>query len=142
MFFSFMQDKESLWQAAFTSADPSDLDAHNKHWERILNDPQILNRTILSDGVVVGSVGRYFMDGVAQVTYWIGSEFKNKGIATATLAKLVVIDQTRPMEARTAFDNAASARVLQKNGFSVVGTDKYFANARGEEIAETIWRLV
>jgi len=137
-----MQDKESLWQAAFTSADPSDLDAHKKHWERILNDPQILNRTILSDGVVVGSVGRYFMDGVAQVTYWIGSEFKNKGIATAALAKLVVIDQTRPMEARTAFDNQASARVLQKNGFSFVGTDKYFANARGEEISETIWRLV
>ena len=142
MFFSFMQDKESLWQAAFTSADPSDLDAHKKHWERILNDPQILNRTILSGGVVVGSVGRYFMDGVAQVTYWIGSEFKNKGIATAALAKLVVIDQTRPMEARTAFDNQASARVLQKNGFSFVGTDKYFANARGEEISETIWRLV
>ena len=82
------------------------------------------------------------MDGVAQVTYWIGSEFKNKGIATAALAKLLVIDQTRPMEASTAFDNEASARVLQKNGFSVVGTDKYFANARGEEIAETIWRLV
>ncbi len=137
-----MQDKESLWQAAFTSSDPSDLDAHNKHWEKILNDPQILNRTIVSDGVVVGSVGRYFMDGVAQVTYWIGSEFKNKGIATAALAKLLVIDQTRPMESRTAFDNEASARVLQKNGFSVVGTDKYFANARGEEIAETIWRLV
>ena len=141
MFFSFMQDKESLWQAAFTSADPSDLDSHTKHWEKILGDPETLNRTVLADGEVVGSVARYFMDGTAQVTYWIGSEFHNKSIATKALAQLLELDQSRPIEARTAFDNLASARVLEKNGFVVVGEDTYFANARGAEIGEIIWRL-
>jgi RimJ/RimL family protein N-acetyltransferase len=45
------------------------------------------------------------------------------------------------LEARTAFDNLPSAKVLSKNGFKIAGTDSYFANARDAEIVETIWIL-
>jgi RimJ/RimL family protein N-acetyltransferase len=141
-FFEFMQDEESLWQAAFTPKEPGNRTSHDEHWQKILNNPSILNRTILVNEKVVGHIGRYFMDDVAQITYWLGSQFKGKGFTTEALALFLELDQTRPMEARTAFDNAASARVLSKNGFVEVGTDSYFANARGEEIQEVIWRLV
>lgn len=142
MFFSFMQDKDSLWQAAFTSKDPTDLTAHTEHWNKNLTNPEVLMRTILVDDQVVGNIGRYFMDGVSQLTYWIGSEYQNQGIATLAIQEFLSLDTQRPMEARTAFDNPASARVLEKNGFVVIGTDTYFANARNAEIVETIWRLV
>ena len=142
MFFSFMQDKDSLWQAAFTSKDPTDLTAHTEHWNKNLSNPEVQMKTILVDDHVVGNIGRYFMEGVAEVTYWVGTEFQNKGIATLALAKFLLIDRTRPMLARIAFDNEASAMVLLKNGFTVIATDKYFSNARGQKIKEIIWRLV
>ena len=45
------------------------------------------------------------------------------------------------MRARAAADNAASARVLAKCGFRVVGEARGFANARGEEIDELEFEL-
>jgi RimJ/RimL family protein N-acetyltransferase len=47
----------------------------------------------------------------------------------------------RPLHARAAHDNLGSLRVLEKCGFQRVGTDRYFANARGREIEEVILRL-
>lgn len=63
-----------------------------------------------------------------------------KGIATRALAAFLDLETRRPLEARVAQDNRASLRVLEKNGFSVVGTDRFFANARGEEIDEYVLR--
>ena len=82
------------------------------------------------------------MDEVAQITYWLDSEFKGRGITTKALQLFLELDETRPLEGRTAFDNIASAKVLTKNGFNQIGTDMYFSNARGIEIEEIIWRLV
>jgi RimJ/RimL family protein N-acetyltransferase len=36
-------------------------------------------------------------------------------------------------------DNLASIRVLEKNGFDLVGEGKWFSNARGMEIDELVW---
>lgn len=90
---------------------------------------------------MVGNIGRYPMDGVAQVTYWIGSAYQGRGIATAALKLFLELDSGRPIEARTAFDNIASGKVLNKNGFQIIGKDIYFSNARGVEVEETIWSL-
>ncbi|MGC5327931.1 GNAT family N-acetyltransferase [Brevibacillus sp. SYSU BS000544] len=46
-----------------------------------------------------------------------------------------------PLYARAVKDNMASIRVLQKCGFKITGTNKGFANARGEEVEEVILRL-
>jgi RimJ/RimL family protein N-acetyltransferase len=45
------------------------------------------------------------------------------------------------MYARVAKDNLASRRVLEKCGFTVIGEDKGFANARGQEIDELLLEL-
>jgi len=47
----------------------------------------------------------------------------------------------RSLFARTATDNAASLRALEKAGFRRIGVDRGFARGRGEEIEETILRL-
>lgn len=137
-----MQDKEQQQQAAFVHEDPSDHAAHLAHWAKILNNPEILNRTIVVDSEVIGNIGSWPMDGVRQLTYWIGKEHSGKGYATEAVRLFLEVDTTRPIEGRCAFDNAASARVLEKSGFTKTGTDLYFANARNAEIEELIFQLI
>ena len=141
IFFGFMQDKELQWQAAFISEHPEDQTAHTTHWSKILADPANLNLTIEVDGVVVGNIGRWWLDGVPQLTYWIGKQHTNKGYATEALKLFLTRETNRPLEARCAFDNQGSIRVLEKNDFVLTASDQYFSNARKEEITELIFRL-
>ena len=76
-----------------------------------------------------------------EITYWIGKDFWGKGIATDALKQFLEIEKTRPIYGRVAFDNLGSKRVLEKCGFEQIGTDKGFANARGKEIVEFIYKL-
>ena len=140
-FFEHMQNIEQRWLAAFVSQDSTDLLAHSQRWERLLANPEVLNMSITRDQVTVGHIASYSMDGIRQITYWIGAEFSGQGVATLALKRFLEIETTRPLEARTAFDNLPSARVLEKNGFSKTGEDLYFAEARGEDIVEFIWVL-
>ncbi|MCA9752253.1 MAG: GNAT family N-acetyltransferase, partial [Gemmatimonadetes bacterium] len=80
-------------------------------------------------------------DGHRELTYWIAREFWGRGIATAAVSAFLHVDRGRPFGARVAEGNAGSERVLEKCGFRRVGTDRGFANARGEDIGETIFRL-
>jgi RimJ/RimL family protein N-acetyltransferase len=63
------------------------------------------------------------------------------GIASRALALFLDLIPVRPLHARAAGDNAGSLGVLQKSGFTVVGTETSFATGRSAEIEETILRL-
>jgi RimJ/RimL family protein N-acetyltransferase len=141
VFFRQTNDPESLHMAAFTHEDPADRDAFDAHWKRIRARDDVLNRTILVDGDVVGSVAVYGEPDEREVTYWIDRAYWGKGIATAALRDLLAEAPERPVHARVAADNAGSRRVLEKCGFRVSGHDRGFANARGEEIDELVLTL-
>ena len=141
IYFQNQLDPESNWMAAFTAKDPADREAFDAHWARIMADETVVIRTIESEGRVVGSVLKYEMDGEAEISYSVGREFWGKGIATAGLQAFIKELDIRPLHARAAFDNLGSIRVLEKCGFKKTGTDRYFANARGEEIEEIIFAL-
>jgi RimJ/RimL family protein N-acetyltransferase len=136
IFFQQQLDPEANYMAAFTSKDPSDHAAFTDHWNKILADKTILIKTILSGGQVAGSVSSYSWSGDPEVTYWLGKEFWGRGIATWALGEFLVFEQSRPIYARVAKDNLASLHVLQKNGFEIIGEDKGFANARGQDTEE------
>ncbi|GCE07164.1 GNAT family N-acetyltransferase [Dictyobacter aurantiacus] len=144
IFFEYQLDEEANYMAAFTSKDPSDREAFMRHWHRILGDEDTINRTILVDGQVAGSVALYRdeeMDG-PEVTYWIGRLYWGRGVATGALALfLSQVVKTRPLYARAAKDNIGSLRVLEKCGFQRVGEGKGFANARGAETEEYVLKL-
>jgi len=127
--------------AAFTSKDPTDRNAFDAHWEKILADESIHIKTILLGGQVAGSVLSYVMGGECEVIYWIGRDFWGKGIATRALKMYLGIISERPLYARAAKDNLGSIRVLEKNGFKVIKTERGYANVRGEEIEEIIFRF-
>lgn len=140
-FYEHQLDPEAIRMAAFVSEKPRDWAAFNAHWDKILNSPQITQRTILSDGHVAGYIGCYPHGESLEVTYWLGRGFWGKGVATQALARMLRLVEDRPLSARAATDNLGSIRVLQKCGFKITGKNKGFAHGRGEDTEEYILRL-
>jgi len=141
IFFQQQLDAEASRMAAFVRKDRRDKAVFDAHWKRILESTATVNRTILRGEEVVGHVSCYPQDGEREVTYWLGKEHWGKGIATQALKKLLQEIPHRPLFARAAKDNIGSIRVLQKCGFRIIGEDKGFAEGRGEETEEHIFRL-
>ena len=142
LFFEFQLDPVANHMAAFIARDPTDREAFTAHWKKIIADPTTINRTIVCDGRVVGSVSSYEESGKPEVTYWIGRAYWGRGIATRALtAFLAQANTTRPIYARIAQDNRGSHRILEKCGFQIIAEMKGFANARGQEIDELLLEL-
>ena len=93
------------------------------------------------DEEIVGSVGGFLVEGDTEVTYWIRRDLWGRGIASAALAELLREVTVRPIFGRAAADNAGSAQVLLRNGFTRVGEETSYAEARAAEITEYIYRL-
>ena len=141
IFFEHQLDPDANYMAAFTAKDPADQDAFTAHWTKIMADDAITVKTILFEGQVVGHVVSFVRFGAPEVSYWIGREYWDKGIATQALTGFLGHLETRPLYARVAKDNVASIRVLEKCGFKVIDEDKGFANARDSEVEEFVLEL-
>jgi RimJ/RimL family protein N-acetyltransferase len=140
-FFEFQLDDEANYLAAFTAKDPNDKTAYIEKYSRHLADPTINMKTIKVNGIIAGSIAKFIMENEAGITYWIDKRFWGQGIASTALNNFLKIEPARPIYGHTAFDNYASQKVLAKNGFIKIGTDKGFANARQAEIEEYIYKL-
>jgi RimJ/RimL family protein N-acetyltransferase len=134
-------DPVAVQMAAFSTPDQMDREAFERRWARLRADATVLNRAIVVDGDVAGTIGSWGDAGEREVTYWIGRSYWGRGIATAALGMFLSVDRCRPLHARVAHDNIGSRRVLEKCGFRVVGTDRGFAEARSAEIEELVLRL-
>ncbi|MEV6170121.1 GNAT family N-acetyltransferase [Streptomyces sp. NPDC051954] len=141
VFYRQLNDPEALWMAAFTPKDPADRDAFDAHWKRIRSSPDVVMRTILADGDVVGHSAVFGEPDEREVTYWIDRAYWGQGIATAALRELLATVPERPVYARAAADNEPSRRVLEKCGFRLTSRIRGFAQARGEEIDEIVLTL-
>jgi RimJ/RimL family protein N-acetyltransferase len=141
IFFEQQLDPKANHMAAFTTKNPEDKEAFNAHWARILANEANITKTIVSEGQVAGYISSFIMFDKREITYWLGKEFWGKGLATTALSEFLGHITTRPLYARAIRDNLASIRVLEKCGFKIVGHDKGFANARGEEVEEVILKL-
>jgi RimJ/RimL family protein N-acetyltransferase len=143
VFFVQEMDADANYMAAFTSKDPTDRNAFMAHWDKILHDNTITNKTILFDGEVAGHIASFQDEefGHPEVSYWLGKPYWGKGIATRALSAFLEDLKVRPLYARAVKDNIGSIRVLEKCGFAICGEGKGFANARGQEVEEYILRL-
>ena len=134
-------DPVAAHMAAFTAPDHMDREAFERRWSRLRADETVINRVILVEDEVVGTIGSWGDAGEREVTYWIGRSYWGKGIATCALTAFLTVDASRPLHARIAHDNVGSRRVLEKCGFRAVGTEHGFAEARSREIEEIVLRL-
>ncbi|MFC1419125.1 GNAT family N-acetyltransferase [Streptacidiphilus cavernicola] len=152
VFFAQMNDPEALRMAAFTAEDPSDRTRFEEHWARIRQDPAIVMRAVVSgggavdgsdgNGEILGHVAVYGPPEEREVTYWIERQYWGRGAATSALRQLLGIVPERPLHARAVADNLGSLQVLRNCGFTVTGTDRGYANARGEEVEELLLTLL
>ena len=140
-FYRHQLDPEAIRMAAFVGANREDRTVFNAHWNKILTSPQNSNRTIVAGEQVAGYIAWYPQGEHLEVTYWLGSEYWGRGLATEALKQMLQMVPARPIIARAATDNHGSLRVLQKCGFKIIGTDKCFANGRGVETEEYLLRL-
>jgi RimJ/RimL family protein N-acetyltransferase len=134
-------DPVAAHMAAFTAPDHMDPNAFERRWSRLRADENVINRVIVVDGEVAGTIGSWGDPGQREVTYWIGRSFWGKGVATGALTAFLAVDPSRPLHARVAYDNVASRRVLEKCGFRIVATERGFAEARSGEIEDFVLRL-
>ena len=139
--FVFQLDPEAQHLAAFTPKDPANKTAYLEKYTNILHNPTTNNQTILVNNAIAGSIAKFVMEGHAEITYWLDKQFWGQGIASEALKKFLEEELTRPIYGRVAFDNFGSQKVLEKCGFTKVGTDRGFANARQVAIEEFIYRL-
>lgn len=139
--FDIQDDEVARHMAAFTAPGTDLRDNYLAKWRKILAEDRFTNKVIELDGEVAGSVGAFVIEGDTEVTYWIRRDLWGRGLATAALAELLDVVTVRPLWARAAADNLGSERVLVRNGFRRVGEDTGFAEARGTEIEEYVYRL-
>lgn len=150
-FFEFHRDPAANRMAAFAAKDPEDRNAFDSHWADLLADANSVARTIvvenhdgpgtLSASRVGGHVVAFGHQGQTEVTYWIDPALWGHGVASAALANFLLDVTQRPLRARVVADNAPSLRVLHRSGFTDIGSEVNYANARGEEVKEIILEL-
>jgi RimJ/RimL family protein N-acetyltransferase len=121
VFYEHQADADASRLAAVPSRD---REAHAAHLAKILADPDVLVRTIVVDGAVAGQVLSFPRDGVREVGYWLGRRFWGRGLATQVLAEFLALDRHRPLYGVVAEHNVASRRVLERNGFALVGREE------------------
>ena len=138
VFFENQADEDASRLAAVASRDREGFEAH---WARILADDATLIRTILFDGEVAGNVLSFERDGIRELGYWISRAFWGKGVATAAVAAFLEVDTKRPLHAKVVGDNHGSVRVLEKSGFTLVGSERVYDDVRGGEIEDRLYEL-
>jgi RimJ/RimL family protein N-acetyltransferase len=87
-----------------------------------------------SDGEFVGCIGMAGPAGRKSIGYWVGRAYWNRGYATEAVRCLVEFARrsgVRQLEAQTFPDNPASARALEKAGFSPAGVIRRDLPLRG-----------
>jgi RimJ/RimL family protein N-acetyltransferase len=136
--FDHQLDPDAVKMAAFPSRD---WGAFTAHWEKIMANENVINKTILCDGRVAGSLACFEMEGKFEIGYWIGREFWGRGIASESLKQFLGQMPKRPLYAHVAKHNAASRRVLEKCGFEVIGEDKWTPSPEIGETEEFIYML-
>jgi [ribosomal protein S5]-alanine N-acetyltransferase len=139
--FRFQLYKEVKNLAAVRTKYQPNKTAYITKYTKLLNDPSINNQTIFINNIIVGSIAKFERDNDAEVTYLIDKNFWGQGIATIALKQFLTIEIARPIFGRTAFDNFASQRVLEKCDFKKIGKNTYFANERQSEIEELIYKF-
>jgi RimJ/RimL family protein N-acetyltransferase len=115
--------------------------------EKMAVQTPIVNLAIDVDGEAVGGIGLILNTDVylysAEISYWIGEPFWNKGVATEAIRQMIeycnyYFDIVR-IYAEVFETNKASMRVLEKNGFYLEGVRRKAVYKNAVLMDDYIW---
>lgn len=116
--------EENPTEPIFHSKDARQLlDIYKEYYPTIGFELPWVGYMIINDTTVVGSCGFTGApkDGQVELAYWTFEEFEGQGIASFACYELISIAQKHDpsvlITAKTAPENNASTRILEKNGF-------------------------
>jgi RimJ/RimL family protein N-acetyltransferase len=96
----------------------------------------------VAEGRVAGQIACYPGEESMEVTYWLGREFRGRGIATQALNRMLDLVAERPIFARAATDNVGSIGVLQKCAFKIIGKNKDSPMAQAKRLKNTFFAWI
>jgi len=119
MLFAFESDP--AW-CAMAMVKPRSAATFDAVWAKIIQGhadgvKDVVQKVILADGEVCGTIGCRMIDSRSTVGYGLGRAYWGRGIASRAVALLLADVPQRPLYATAAATNTASIRVLLKNGF-------------------------
>ncbi len=115
--------------------------------EKMKNDSPIVNLAIEMDGQAIGGIGLILNTDVyqysAELGYWLGEPYWNKGIGTEAVRQMVeycfyYFDIVR-IYAEVFETNKASMRILEKNGFYLEGVRRKAVCKNAVLMDDYIW---
>ena len=89
---------------------------------------------------MVGQIASFTIEESREISYWIDPARWGQGLASAALDMFLEIERTRPLHARIAEHNIASAKVLTRAGFVKIGWEVCYAEGVAHEVVEHIYR--
>jgi RimJ/RimL family protein N-acetyltransferase len=110
---------------------------------RRTEDTWAIDATPLGGEELIGVIS--YKPGPGELGYWVGPPYWNVGYATeavqAMVAHLFKARGLERLDATVFADNTASAAVLMKAGFRETGQSSNFSVARGESVANRVFRI-
>jgi [ribosomal protein S5]-alanine N-acetyltransferase len=139
--FDIQDDDIAQHMAGFTSPARGDRDNYVARQRRFLADDRITNKVILVNDDIAGSVASFVVEGDTEVTSWIRRDLWGRGIATAALGELLREVMVRRCSRGSRPTTPARRRCCYANGFTQIGEETSYADARAAEVTEHIYRL-
>ena len=135
---SFVDD-EALYQAGGGARD-KDAAAMRARIEKYIAEGALFN-VIQYEGAVAGYLAAFKRDGRWEVSYWLGADYRGKGLAERALSAWLMDAPIFEggLYARVAKDHPASVRVLEKCEFERVDEDRYHSPYRDADVDEWIY---
>jgi RimJ/RimL family protein N-acetyltransferase len=110
--------------AAMAGVPSKEKDEFYAHRQRVEANPENITRAIVVDGELAGDVVSWADEGGRHVGYRLAQRFWGRGIATIALRLFLDEVTERPLNADLVQSNVGSRRVLEKNGFRLLGPDE------------------
>ncbi|WP_407569907.1 GNAT family N-acetyltransferase [Deinococcus altitudinis] len=132
-FYEQQLDPVATAMAAFPSREWSVFEAH---WERIRQVESNVMKTIVVNGDVAGNAASFIQEEQRFVGYWLDRSYWGQGVATRAVSALLLEVTARPLYAHVVEHNMGSRRVLEKNGFRLIGRE-----CTEEGVVELLFRL-
>jgi RimJ/RimL family protein N-acetyltransferase len=107
---------------------------------RVRANPENTLCAIERDGILVGQIASFTIEDSREISYWIDRARWGQGLASAAFDTFLEIELTRPLHARVAEHNIASAKVLTRAGFIKTGSEVSYADGVAHEVVEHIYR--